>query len=360
MSRADYTPVATNTAHAEGGDVENPLQDKTEGGNSAEGPKDDGEMLKELKFLDIKGKSYSVTLVPKSSTVRELKVRLEEVSSVPVELQRLIYSGRELKSDNQTLGAIAIQDGNVIHLFPRSPKPPMSSVSDATPEASHGAEAPAGVASGGRAAHLPARTEPGAGASAVQLWQFNELEFAADFELQDARRRVKLLACLLLVISCINFANHMIFLFNDMFTASLRDMAILCIRSAVDALGIYVGSAGVKGSNNLDPTTVRTYCYGLALLGSIYILNEFYVLVVVAVQGVNPALSMDDYPRDDEGTEDSPPAASRKTLVTQVLLSLMITVSIWSICFYRAFRFNRALLHSRQEQGQQEAVEPRV
>merc|ERR1711998_41132 len=139
-----------------------------------------------------------------------------------------------------------------------------------------------------------------------------------------------------------------IFLFNDMFTASLRDVAILC-----------VGSAGVKGSNTLDPATVRTYCYGLALLGSIYILNEFYVLVVVAVQGVNPALSMDDYPHDD-GAEDGPPATSRKTLVTQVLLSLMITVSIWSICFYRAFRFNRALVHerSRREQRQQDAAQP--
>ena len=59
---------------------------------------------------------YTVT-VPLSSTVAELKEKLSssEYADLPVERQRLIYSGRVLK-DADTLSLYKIKEGNTVHL----------------------------------------------------------------------------------------------------------------------------------------------------------------------------------------------------------------------------------------------------
>ncbi|KZF24245.1 hypothetical protein L228DRAFT_245151 [Xylona heveae TC161] len=59
---------------------------------------------------------YTITLTL-STTVRELKERLSgpNYADLPVERQRLIYSGRVLK-DPDTLGSYKVKEGNTIHL----------------------------------------------------------------------------------------------------------------------------------------------------------------------------------------------------------------------------------------------------
>lgn len=59
---------------------------------------------------------YTIT-VSLSSTVAELKEKLatKEFADIPVERQRLIYSGRVLK-DEDTLATYKIQAGNTVHL----------------------------------------------------------------------------------------------------------------------------------------------------------------------------------------------------------------------------------------------------
>ncbi|KAI9136306.1 ubiquitin-like protein, partial [Paraphysoderma sedebokerense] len=55
-----------------------------------------------------------VTL-PHSSTVLQLKERIESIVEVPKHLQRLIFRGRVLKDDH-TLQSYNILDNDVLHL----------------------------------------------------------------------------------------------------------------------------------------------------------------------------------------------------------------------------------------------------
>jgi len=59
---------------------------------------------------------YSISMAA-SATVADLKSKLStsEFADIPVERQRLIYSGRVLK-DNDTLASYKIKDGNTVHL----------------------------------------------------------------------------------------------------------------------------------------------------------------------------------------------------------------------------------------------------
>ncbi len=59
---------------------------------------------------------YVLTL-PNSTTVLDLKTKLStsEYADIPVERQRLIYSGRVLK-DHDTIGTYKIKDGHTVHL----------------------------------------------------------------------------------------------------------------------------------------------------------------------------------------------------------------------------------------------------
>ncbi|KAI5797429.1 putative ubiquitin-like protein DskB [Peziza echinospora] len=61
-----------------------------------------------------KDQKYQVTLSP-TSLISELKSKLLELSEIPTEQQRLIYSGRVMK-DEETLAFYKVQSGHTIHL----------------------------------------------------------------------------------------------------------------------------------------------------------------------------------------------------------------------------------------------------
>lgn len=82
--------------------------------------------------------SNHVITMPESATVLELKTKLagEDFENVPVERQRLIYSGRVMKNDD-TLGTYKIKPNNTIHMVKSAasnPAPqPASSSTPAAP-----------------------------------------------------------------------------------------------------------------------------------------------------------------------------------------------------------------------------------
>lgn len=61
-------------------------------------------------------KNHSITMA-ESATVLELKTKLatEEFENIPIERQRLIYSGRVMKNED-TLASYKVKPGNTIHL----------------------------------------------------------------------------------------------------------------------------------------------------------------------------------------------------------------------------------------------------
>lgn len=99
-------------------------------------------------------KTHSITMA-QSATVAQLKDKLAgaDFEDIPIERQRLIYSGRVMKNE-EPLGTYKIKTGNTVHLVKSAasnptPAPPASST--ATPTAS---QVPQNMSAGTSAGNL--------------------------------------------------------------------------------------------------------------------------------------------------------------------------------------------------------------
>lgn len=99
---------------------------------------------------------YAITITA-NSTVTQLKEKLatSDFADIPVERQRLIYSGRVLK-DHETLASYKIKDGNTIHLVKGAES------NNRQNPANQGGSVP--VPGAGSAANVPSNIAAGTGA----------------------------------------------------------------------------------------------------------------------------------------------------------------------------------------------------
>ncbi|KAI0462951.1 hypothetical protein LJB42_003755 [Komagataella kurtzmanii] len=107
-------------------------------------------------FIKASGnQKYELTVDP-SITVEEFKGKIAEVSDIPADRQRLIYSGRALK-DADTLNFYKVQSGHTIHLVKSAPKNDggsasvanaNNSTSTSTGAANNTSSAPSNIAAG--------------------------------------------------------------------------------------------------------------------------------------------------------------------------------------------------------------------
>lgn len=106
--------------------------------DNAEGSSDSQISFK-VKAGGDSNKTHSVTMA-ESATVLDLKTKLSEAEyeNIPVDRQRLIYSGRVMKNDD-SLATYKIKPGNIIHLVKSAASnpapPPASAASAPTPQA---------------------------------------------------------------------------------------------------------------------------------------------------------------------------------------------------------------------------------
>lgn len=106
------------------------MADNTEGGAS--------EAQITFKVKASGEKNHTITM-NESATVLDLKTKLatEEFENIPVERQRLIYSGRVMKNED-TLTSYKIKSGNTIHLVKSAasnPTPTPNAASQPVPQA---------------------------------------------------------------------------------------------------------------------------------------------------------------------------------------------------------------------------------
>jgi ubiquilin len=89
--------------------------------------------------------THTITM-PESATVLDLKTKLStaEFENIPVDRQRLIYSGRVMKNDD-TLAAYKIKPNNTIHMVKSAASNPSQAASSSTPPP---AAVPTNMASG--------------------------------------------------------------------------------------------------------------------------------------------------------------------------------------------------------------------
>lgn len=144
---------------------------------------------------------YSLTLLP-STVVADVKAKLAELSDVPADRQRLIYSGRVMKND-ETLETYKVKDGNTVHLV-------KGAASNANPGSAGGGAA--GSAAAGAAGGVPRNLAAGSGnnplagltgaryAGHVQLPSADV--FGPDGGVRFLLSNVFLLACFLFEMKC--------------------------------------------------------------------------------------------------------------------------------------------------------------
>lgn len=68
--------------------------------------------------VDLYQKSYTIDNITDSTTVTELKYRLEDKAGLPVDQQRIIFKGFQLE-DGKTLASYGVEDGSKLTLVLR-------------------------------------------------------------------------------------------------------------------------------------------------------------------------------------------------------------------------------------------------
>ena len=126
-------------------------------------------------------------------------------------------------------------------------------------------------------------------------------------------------------------------------------------------LGVWVAMNGVRACQTLDQQAVVKYVWGLLVVGLLYISNDVWMLITVATatpeEPEPPEPTPTASPGDDDagGTDPNQPdeiftddgasdyTPNHDTLVNQAAMSLVISLMIWALCFYRAFALRRVV-----------------
>mmetsp|Transcript_4386 Transcript_4386/g.8143 ORF Transcript_4386/g.8143 Transcript_4386/m.8143 type:complete len:234 (+) Transcript_4386:152-853(+) len=116
----------------EGGVVMSPLQSPqipvvissaitscvTDSSNTGSDDYTDGMNSKNLRIKVLKGEQSNDITVPIQASVSQLKSLVESVYQVPVAQQRLVYKGKPLRPNEDSLASFNVTNNAVIHLFP--------------------------------------------------------------------------------------------------------------------------------------------------------------------------------------------------------------------------------------------------
>ena len=117
-----YQKVGTTVPDEETGEIirNDAVPIETVGGNQ---PSESNEKQEQytLKVLH-KEKVHTLLGLMEQSSVGQLKIEIEKVTSVEVADQRLIFSGKSLKPDDKTLAFFKVTSNSSIHLFPMPPR----------------------------------------------------------------------------------------------------------------------------------------------------------------------------------------------------------------------------------------------
>ena len=303
-------------------------------------------------------------------TVRELKIAGQAVHSVEPSSQRLIYRGRML-DDEQTLENIGIvEDGTILHLFPK-PKVVISSSNDTLNRnendegiLSSSSTDPSHPDSSSNAAHIPRII-----LDADETARNTDLIILSSHEIFEAQHRVRLLSLMLLVYSFMELLN----LFSRAtYTPSGRsqdhhndDRGIPpgdpTDTSIVDSLysddnvsntdevmswhnsdyfdfivcimGVYVAKLGLRATSETTLKLVRRYFVFLIFVGVSWLTWYFFTTV-------------DNEKRLDK---DHGYTESSADLYTNAFFASVLPFFLWITCFLRAWQFQVLVRDAEQE-----------
>mmetsp|Transcript_2857 Transcript_2857/g.5349 ORF Transcript_2857/g.5349 Transcript_2857/m.5349 type:complete len:468 (-) Transcript_2857:177-1580(-) len=306
-----------------------------------------------VSILDSAQNKFEIN-VPPDSTVLDLKVRGQEVHSIPPEKQRLICMG-QLLQDGKRIRDHNIVNGSIIHLFPKpnvviteSPSPNGTNNSNSNQD-TPGSPSPLSPnaltsPSGGRAAHVPQIIM-----NSEEINRQSSILILSTHEAYETMHRIRLLSFLLLMYASLqmlrdisiyftpttNYGHDVIIPPGDPIDTGLpggagneyndqlpqwqdRDY----IEMAISALAIYVALLGMKStSEQIRMYLARRFVILLAILGISW--NAY--LYSCYVDQLKARESKEDY---ESGK-----------VFQDALFAVALPFLLWAMFFLRAIQF---------------------
>ena len=324
----------------------------------------------EVRVLDVKDQgAVHVVRVPEGGSVDDLMGAVAAaVAAAPVGRQRLIAGGRQLRAGEALAdhGIARSARTPTVHLMVRPED------AGALPEARPvDAEVANPLHENLAAVVAAAAREHRDGGAARSVGQ-RPLETVA-----RSAARVRLLSSLLALYCALNGLGALLDATADPNlvdddAAGRSDVALSTTELALNVAGVWVGAAGLRASQRLDPTSVDAYDRSLRLLAVATLSYEAYHSLVVlpntlperfqrardaadadAAETLEPpdanatAVERRDDDDDDDPTAGDGGAAeaslSRESLILSGFVTVMLWASIWLVCVNNAARLRLAV-----------------
>lgn len=295
----------------------------------------------DIRILAPEQKYHNIT-ISASASVQTLKEEICQLTEIPVDNQRLIYSGKIL-ADAKQLKEYSLSTGDVVHLFPRP-----------TPAAGNAAAGTTAGGAEGQASSSQSITEPITRTFHVLSIAGSDIEhLPIHFEptIMQASREVRMLSLILLLISSMRILGGASIIVSGQLA---NELVIIQALNVVDLLtsvaSIVTAMLGIRSSTTLDLQTIQHYVRWLMGLAVAEILLQFLWVASVVVQAKQQveeqkAEGDDDATSTDDEAADVPVLNDSFVIYmgVQAAVVAMIFIVVWISCVRRAVTFQAAV-----------------
>ncbi len=309
----------------------------------------------QLEIMDTNNKKFRLG-ASEEWTVAQLKEYGRDLHGVSPDQQRLIHMGRQLTEGEETIASYGLTASTlprIVHLFP---KPVIRSN-----RAECGNEETEATVVGPAPAHVP-RILVADEQAALELHRAmnnNASVFEYSYENQ---RRVKMFSALLILIC----AMQMLTLFTIM--AGIQTVPVQAgeddghdptdpadtgggggetrgyeirrwknsdyVDLGMSMAGLWVGLTGIKAAQTASYATARLYFVTLVMVGIVWVAFSYY----------------DTFTRAKENAAAQGSEEDDEDIFFSALVASLLTLLIWSMCFYRAYVYQRDLWTRDQQE----------
>ena len=199
--------------------------------------------------------TYLISNLSSSTTIHQFKLKIAEVTNVPISQQRLIFNGKSLQ-DNNTMATYHIQSNSFVHLFPLP-------VANAT-QVHHPSVLEAVNPS---AAHFP-------GSSHIPTATVANLQ--TDAAVIEAGEPVRMWSFILVFTSAMTLFNFtMNFVAIGVVGNNLFDAIVNTFDAVLSVGGMYIGQMGLDLFSSIEVDKLNKFVRLLIVLGILSVILRF-------------------------------------------------------------------------------------
>lgn len=323
-----------------------------------EDDEDNGERMT-VTILDYTQKKFQLSVNP-TANVHSLKKEGAAVHKIPEDRQRLIFRGKMLADDTLLEDAGIVEDGAIVHLFPK----PRVVIKDSNEEHQVQEEE-----EDENAARVPTIV-----LDADEAERRSQILVLGSTDFLEAQNSVKLFSFMLLIISSIELMSLIAIAMgvpqkssDTVYPGALEDDVFAPIPSdptgnstdpsgdgssqsmassqgwtiensldlVVSTIGVFVGLVGLRASNETTLRLAKQYLYGTVVAGVTWMLFQYLMTF---------ELDEAEY-KQKHGDEDF-----SKADIMQAALSVMVLPGmVWFLCVVRAWQFQYLLREAERE-----------